>query len=897
MAAYSDDPDGQTRAPPRILGATTTSSLPAMPSGKNYAVVIGINTYEDTRVGNLTGARRDAEAVAKVLNAQGFEVTTLLDGEAYKQAVDATFQETLYPKLNPEDRLLVYFAGHGTTVKDRSGQDKGYLIPSDGDSKNPFNMISMDMLVTQTFNHLPAHQILYIADACHAGLIQETRNSGPDNLVRVVMTAGTGAQEVKDNYKGNGLYTHFFLKGIQGAADLPPQDGKITSTELHAYIKGQVEPIAQGSQTATLSQIGASDFVFHLPATGVQRNPQIQVQSDTLASTLKKSYFGDVVIRHGALHGILPLTDTMREGRSVVYQVESKNGRVQTVTRLNGSGYPAPNEDGISQWSHIYRDGGSGDIAKLVEKNRLGGVVRQLHYSEQGATRVDYHDRFGKLARTWTDIDSSGPTQEQSGKDVFGKGYSYDLNGFIEKEWYLSYDPLNQVRRRGDDGTYGWRYVRNEHGQVSKKYPLDKQGNDSLVNGIASIHYTYNGQGHLRDESYWDNGMIPQLNENGTHRIASRFDIHGNKIEESYFDADGAPTLHKDGYAGWTSKFDARGNKIEVASFGVDGKPATIKQGYASVALKYDARGNAIEVAYFGVDGKPTLHRDGNAVWKRVFDDQGNRVEFAYLGIDGKPTLHKSGFSRGTVKFDSQGNEIERAYFGVDGKPTTIKQGYASASFKYDARGNKIEVAYFGVDGAPTLNKDGYAVWTSKFDARGNEIEVAYFGVDGKPTLHRDGNAGLRRKFDARGNRIEVAYFGVDGKPTLHKDGYAGLQRKFDARGNHIEAAYFGTDGKPTLHKDGNAGLRRKFDARGNKIEVAYFGVDGKPTTIKQGYASASFKYDARGNMTGFAIFNTDNAPAAFKDGTHSVKVIRGPTGKVIRRTKFDIDGNELPSQ
>src|SRR4051812_13466124 len=94
------------------------------------ALVIGINDY--LYINSLAQARSDAESVAEVLTAElrfpKDRVTTLLDAEATRSAITQRF--FAFESLSPDDRLIVFFAGHGETVVGQRG-DVGYLIPVD----------------------------------------------------------------------------------------------------------------------------------------------------------------------------------------------------------------------------------------------------------------------------------------------------------------------------------------------------------------------------------------------------------------------------------------------------------------------------------------------------------------------------------------------------------------------------------------------------------------------------------------------------------------------------------------------------------------------------------------------------------------------------------------------
>ena len=88
--------------------------------GKNYAVLVGINDYEDKKhLGSLEYAEKDCQDLYQVLTdpETGIfptETTTLLLGN---KATTTTVLDTLYlevaKKPTAEDTVLVYFSGHG----------------------------------------------------------------------------------------------------------------------------------------------------------------------------------------------------------------------------------------------------------------------------------------------------------------------------------------------------------------------------------------------------------------------------------------------------------------------------------------------------------------------------------------------------------------------------------------------------------------------------------------------------------------------------------------------------------------------------------------------------------------------------------------------------------------
>jgi len=78
-----------------------------------------------------------------------------------------------------------------------------------------------------------------------------------------VMTAGGKGEQVQER-NGHGLFTTYFLKGINGEADIN-DDNVVTGTELGAYLRPTVSDSSQQSQTPFYGRLeGEGEFLFLL---------------------------------------------------------------------------------------------------------------------------------------------------------------------------------------------------------------------------------------------------------------------------------------------------------------------------------------------------------------------------------------------------------------------------------------------------------------------------------------------------------------------------------------------------------------------------------------------------------------------------------------------------------
>ena len=140
---------------------------------RSWAIIIGIDEYENENIPDLRYATNDAVEIKSILiDLYGFNrdnVTTLLDGDATLNNIKSAFNEVI-KNASENDRILIYFAGHGETQGTDSGGELGYLVPQDGDFDNLF-LSSFPMTQIRDLSSLfKAKHVLYLIDACYSGL-------------------------------------------------------------------------------------------------------------------------------------------------------------------------------------------------------------------------------------------------------------------------------------------------------------------------------------------------------------------------------------------------------------------------------------------------------------------------------------------------------------------------------------------------------------------------------------------------------------------------------------------------------------------------------------------------------------------------------------------------------
>jgi hypothetical protein len=240
----------------------------------SWAVVIGINEYRHVQVPKLRYAVNDARAVERALLAQGFardRVIVITDAEATKTRIEEVLGDELRQRVGPDDRVLVFFAGHGKTDRLRSGEDEGYLLPVDGDPARLFaTSISMTAL-RQVSDRLRARHILFVVDACYSGYAIFNRAISDDLLEELVrkpaiqiLTAGRQEDQAQER-DGHGVFTQVLLRGLEGEVFR----GKpwVALEELGIWVKQRVYAESNRKQVPQYGSLsGEGQFVFVRPA-------------------------------------------------------------------------------------------------------------------------------------------------------------------------------------------------------------------------------------------------------------------------------------------------------------------------------------------------------------------------------------------------------------------------------------------------------------------------------------------------------------------------------------------------------------------------------------------------------------------------------------------------------
>jgi WD40 repeat protein len=273
--------------------------------GTAYIIAVGVNEYANSQY-NLKYATADARSFADEMRRRqsqigGFErveVVQLLDQDATKANIlaaisrltGATGPPTLkaspldaLKRVEPEDTVVIYFAGHGTAQSQRF-----YLIPHDlgytGDrtklTEQGLNTMLAhsisDVELEAAVEGLDAGHLLLIIDACNSGqaLEAEEKRRGPMNskgLAQLAYEKGmyilTAAQSFQAALEaaqlGHGYLTYALVEeGLKTpVADSSPKDGVVIAREWLNFATERV-PQMQEEKMSQGRGLGLEEITF-----------------------------------------------------------------------------------------------------------------------------------------------------------------------------------------------------------------------------------------------------------------------------------------------------------------------------------------------------------------------------------------------------------------------------------------------------------------------------------------------------------------------------------------------------------------------------------------------------------------------------------------------------------
>ncbi|MCX6033045.1 MAG: caspase family protein [Chloroflexi bacterium] len=270
-----------------------------------WAIIVGISRYQH-EPWNLKYADRDAEELLRLIDSpvggkyKEKHILTFVNEQATLPKIQGALRSFLQ-KPGRDDLVLLYFACHGTPDPNRPGNI--YLLTYDTDPENIAATALPMREINQPFQDgtLLAERVIILADTCHSAAIAGRLGRGvtdrADQVNRslqslskahggiALLTSAEKDESSKEGAEwggGHGVFTHFLLEGMGGAADgYPPnkrkKNGTVEIGELFEYVRDNVRDKTSNDQHPA---IGTESFDRDLPIAwtgGVQAQQHCQL--------------------------------------------------------------------------------------------------------------------------------------------------------------------------------------------------------------------------------------------------------------------------------------------------------------------------------------------------------------------------------------------------------------------------------------------------------------------------------------------------------------------------------------------------------------------------------------------------------------------------------------------
>lgn len=240
------------------------------PVRKNtYALIIGINSYEDKSIPSLKYAENDARVMESLLKSNGVENVYLLIGKnATQKNINVRLAE-LERMVDEKSFVYIFFSGHGSSRLFVNDTRFPYYLPYDTDATNATALQTSCISwvdLTASIKRMKSKGIVVAVNACYgvkpagaaAGVgAPEKPPSTSLGEGRVIISASAANQmayEVK-NYN-HSIFFYRLIEALRGEGDFN-NDGWVDVSETFKWVSEKVEEdakkIKRTLQTPTIS--------------------------------------------------------------------------------------------------------------------------------------------------------------------------------------------------------------------------------------------------------------------------------------------------------------------------------------------------------------------------------------------------------------------------------------------------------------------------------------------------------------------------------------------------------------------------------------------------------------------------------------------------------------------
>jgi tetratricopeptide (TPR) repeat protein len=243
---------------------------------KRYALVIGIDKYDNQEIIKLDGAVNDARTLAAALqvyaNFPGEQVTILSPDQSadYKPTRQNIIKwiTRLSKSAGKDGLLFISFSGHAVEIN-----KEAFLLASDSEISDSVTAMGQSGIKIDSIKDIVQEngtsQIMLVLDACRN---DPRKSSKTDNLLSesyfkgfdfyskekgvtasaTLYATSPGGRSYEDTEKKQGYFTTALIEGLRGKA--ANQRGEITLDSLETYVQDRVINLTEGKNVSQVPQ-------------------------------------------------------------------------------------------------------------------------------------------------------------------------------------------------------------------------------------------------------------------------------------------------------------------------------------------------------------------------------------------------------------------------------------------------------------------------------------------------------------------------------------------------------------------------------------------------------------------------------------------------------------------
>lgn len=222
-----------------------------------YAVIIGIDKYQDERIPTLQYAVKDAQGLYGILTnpdhrgVKHDHIKLLLGQEATYQNIKHAVGTWLRQQAGEEDTVIIYYSGHGAPEGEET-----YWVTYNANIDDLYSTALNNNEIDDMLGRITSKRVITFIDSCYSEATVKRKDQTKYAVTRIALEKFTGEGRVVisasdgkqrsvelDEYQ-HGAFTYHLLEGLKREAD-KNKDGVVVVDEIWDHVKDRVTAAAR----------------------------------------------------------------------------------------------------------------------------------------------------------------------------------------------------------------------------------------------------------------------------------------------------------------------------------------------------------------------------------------------------------------------------------------------------------------------------------------------------------------------------------------------------------------------------------------------------------------------------------------------------------------------------